>query len=314
MPPPPGSTTNSSGMTPVFGLRPGLWGETTLEKGHYQYAVDPPGSVVDSVEVFNFSNSEIELKVYAADMRQTLQGGLAPSQADDEQKEVGLWLKPEVASVKVPANGRRSVGMRLEVPRFASAGDHVGAIVAAKPPDEDAEGLVVETRVALTVRVRIPGEANLNGEVGPLTVTNAGGDRRFKVKVRNTGNLLFTTKGGIEIRRGSGVVATVPVKPEAVYTIPGGEAEYEALWESPPLFGDRTAQAKFDITTPGDETDRIESLPLSLSFFSWMMTGLLLVVVFGSVVWFIFKRRRNRESDADEGAAIELLESSESQR
>ena len=304
--PPPGTTTGSAGSTPVFGLRPGLYGRTTLEQGHYQYAVDPPGSVDDSVTVFNFSDREIELRIYAADMVQTLQGGLAPSQAQDKQKGVGLWLKPEVSSIKVPANGRQRVGMRLEVPRFTAAGDHVGAIVAAKPPDEGAEGLVIETRVALTVRVRIPGEANLNGEVGPLTVSNAGGDRKFKVQVRNTGNLLFTTDGKIEIRQGSGVVATIPVKPDAVYVIPGGRAEFEATWTKTPLFGGRTAVAKFGITTPGDETKQIDSGTLSLSFFSWLVLGLVLLVIVGSIGWVLVRRRRQRAADL--GGAGERVE------
>ncbi len=302
--PPPGGTATQEG-TPLFGLRPGHWGRTTLEEGHYQYAVDPPAQLDDYVEVFNFTDEPVELAMYAADMVQSLQGGLAPAQAEDEQKEVGKWLVPSVSMITVPPDSKRRVSIHLEVPTFVSPGDHIGAIVAAKAPDEEGQGgtaLAVETRVALTVRVRVPGEANLAGEAGPLTVSNVGGDRKFTVDVRNTGNLLFTIDGNVEIRGGDGVVAEIETKPEGIYVIPGGRARFEATWSSTPLFGGRTAVAKFKVVSAGDEKAEFESDSLSMTFFSWLAILIALVVLLGATVAFLIRRRRRgEESEAGAG-------------
>jgi hypothetical protein len=264
--------------------------------------------VHDTVQVLNFTGQQRTFVLYGADLVQSIGGGLAPTQASDKQREVGAWIRMDSTNVVLGPRGNRTIGFTVAVPEIAPPGDHLGAVVAATTTTPAQAGaLSVESRVALTVRVRIPGIARLDGAVGPLRAEKASGGRRFTVEVHNTGNLLFTIGGRVDVTRGSETVASVQILPNDIYIIPGGVSRFEGTWTSPPAFGSRTATAVFKLSAFKEPDATRKSAPVTLSFFSWLVALIGLVVLLGAAAAFV-ARRRSTASSGRLAARVEELE------
>ncbi len=275
---------------PIFGLRPSLYGKTTLEEGHFQYAVKAGSSVQDAVEVINLTDRRQEIRLYPADLEQTADGTVSPAQASDDKKTVGKWMKLERDSVSLPAKGRKYVSFTVDVPDGVRPGDYLGAVVGSVDAERAVGGFTVESRVALTARVRVPGQPKLAAEIGPLRVFDEG--RSFTVELRNTGNLFFTTVGTVDIQSGGRRVASLRLSPPDVYLIPDGRATFRAKWDSAPLFGGRTAVASFDTRSPGEEFQRLSSDAVTLSYFP--TTGLVVAIVLAAAIALLLVVLRRR--------------------
>jgi hypothetical protein len=195
------------------------------------------------------------------------------------------------SGVELAPHATTTVGFTVRVPAVAGPGDHLGAVVASTKTTTKPGSLSVESRVALIVRVRIPGVARMDGIVGLLRASKGGGGRRFSVEVRNTGNLLFTVAGRIDITQGRQTVAVVRVEPKEIYIIPNGVARFEGVWESTPLFGKRKAAGLFKLTAFGQQDATRRSNTLSLSFSSWLIILILLIILFGVTVALLARRR-----------------------
>ena len=283
---------SSSGLSaPLFGLKPAMAGKTTLESGHYQYAVTAGSTLEDGVIVYNFSDSPLTLQLYPADVITPRGGGVTPVDPHQTMHEVGAWLKLEESQLTVPAKSSTFVAFALSVPATIAPGDHLGAVVASQEAQTAPGTIGVERRVALIVRVRVPGVPRLATSIGPLNVRKQGRSRIFTIKVRNTGNLLFTATGNIEITDHGRRVAELPLSPADVYVIPGGVATFHATWRDAPLFGARTAVASFDARTKGG-LQQASSRPTAVRSARpgpWIAGGasalvVVLLLVIGSVV------------------------------
>lgn len=275
----------------LFGLRPSLYGKTMLEDGHFQYAVKAGSSVQDAVEVINSSAEKLELELYAADMEQASDGSLAPKDVTQKMDAVGRWIELERDEVAVPPKSSRFVSFTIEIPPTLGPGDHIGAVVASAITGRTPAGLNIESRVALIARVRVPGTPKLDAEIGPLSVEDG---TSFRVDVRNTGNLLFTAKGTIDISDGGRRVASVPLDPPDIYLIPGGTATFRAVWTSAPLFGTRDAVVSLDTTSPKVPFERLTGRPVTTSYFAGSLVALAVTIALALFVVLIFVRRRVR--------------------
>lgn len=275
---------------PLFGLRPSLYGKTTLEKGHFQYAVKAGTSVQDAVEVINLTDERLTVRMYEADLEQTADGAVSPAQATDEMDAVGKWMELERDSVSLPPKGRKYVSFTVDVPKGVRPGDYLGAVVGSVDAEPAANGLRVESRVALTARVRVPGKPQLAAEIGPLRTGDDG--RSFTVELRNTGNLFFTTVGTVDVQSGGRRVASLRLQPPDVYLIPDGRATFRATWNSPPLFGSRTAVASFDTTAPDEAFHRLSGDAVALSYFPTTQIVVAVIVLGAMGALLLVLRRR----------------------
>ena len=280
-------------------MRAGLFGKTTLENNHFQYAVRPGATVNDSFDLLNLTAEEHTFRVYGADLTQGVNGGLAPTFPEDKQRDAGAWIHLDQSSVTLGRNGTKHIGMTVNVPEDVPPGDHLGAVVASSKARPTGGGVAIESRVALMVRVRIPGVAKLDGFVGQLHVRRGDGGRKFWVEVHNTGNLLVTTVGRIDVKSGSSTVAVLPVNPKEIYIIPFGKAKYEATWTGTPLFGKRRAQAVFTLKAFREPDITRSSKTVTMSFFSWLFVILLLLLIL-AIVAAVWRNRRRADVNGEE--------------
>jgi hypothetical protein len=264
---------------PLFGLKAEKFGKTTLEDGHFAYSIPRGTSVDDAAVLISYSDKPLTLRLYAADMVQAKGGALAPKQRDGEMTTVGAWLKlkdPEQAVVGLPSEGRVSVPFTLTVPEHVAPGDYPGAFVVAADVGNSDRGLGVQARVALLVRLTVPGKVNLEAAVSRPRADADPGGYAFDVDVHNEGNVLFTMTGEVELHRGGKKIASVPLAPRDIYVIPDGKTTLSGTWEDPPLFGRVNAVARIRTFINQKPTKTFTSASITLTVVPWRMVGFVL--------------------------------------
>ncbi|MFD5619090.1 hypothetical protein [Streptomyces yangpuensis] len=269
-----------------FGVQAGLYGLTTLTGGHFGYALKAGARIEDSAVIYNESDEARIFHVYGADVANAAGGGLAPAQEGRQMRAVGAWLKPDSeASVTVQPKNKATVRFSLTVPDGTPPGSHLGSLVTALRTPAVSGGVNTETRIARLVEVTVPGTADLQVSLTELEHRPASGGEEFTVTVRNTGNVLYTFAGTLNITGGSSA-RTVPLTPTGIYVIPGGSATITGRLADLPAHGRRAVTASVTASVPGGAAKTVESNTVRLSYFPWftatLTIGGLLAWVFSS--------------------------------
>ncbi|GAB2465731.1 WxL protein peptidoglycan domain-containing protein [Xylanimonas ulmi] len=177
----------------TWGVRTGS-GDQGGDRENFSYTLDPGERLDDVLVVANHGDAPLDLDVYAADGYTTDAGQLDVRTRDEASEEVGAWLTPGAASVRVEPGASADVPFSITVPDNATPGDYAGAIVTSRTQAEQSAD--VETRLGVRVFARVA------GDLAPsLTVTGAhldyhdspnpfaAGDATLTYTVRNTGNV-----------------------------------------------------------------------------------------------------------------------------
>ncbi|WP_449386304.1 WxL protein peptidoglycan domain-containing protein [Cellulomonas soli] len=164
----------------------------------FELEVGPGEQVVEHVLVTNSSTVERTFRVYGADGFTTQSGGYDLGAAAAVASDVGAWVTTEAPTVTIPALESRPVAFTVAVPAGAAPGDHPGGLVVSldAPQADAAAGVLVDTRVAVRLSVRVPGELapalevrDLHVAYGAGLVPFAGADATVSYEVVNTGNV-----------------------------------------------------------------------------------------------------------------------------
>ena len=287
--------TPAPGGGPQFGVRPALTGRTTLTHNHFAYALAAGGaaSIADAVVVSNDTAAPLTFEVHGADMITATGGGFAPAAEGAPAQLVGGWIHVQQPQVTVPPRGEVQDAFTVTVPAGQPAGDFLGAVVVVEK-SVNARGLQVLTRAALTVDVTVVEKAELRASTGALGAVRQNDGVHFSVVVHNTGNVLFTFHGDVDVRDGGGhVLATVPLDPTGLYVIPGGDATVSGVWSGLPLWGSASAVATVEAQTSGAGSATVHTGAVQLGFFPWPLViaaGAAIVAVVVAVL--VLRRRR----------------------
>jgi hypothetical protein len=276
----------------LFGVQAGAYGKTTLSQNHFTYAVGPGARVEDAIFLLNFTDHPIDLDVYGADLLSADGGGTAPAQKDQPQHGVGAWLTLDRTRATIAPHDRQRIGFRLVTPASLQPGDYLGAMVASLDAGRTTNGLVVQTRAALLVKVTVPGVLAPRLTVGRLRAHKVDGGEAFDVTVRNRGNALLTLNGAVNLGAHR---ALVGLQPGGIYVIPGGQTRLRALWRKPPRFGAVSAVAAISADAGGKPFGTFHSAPLHLRFLDWILVGelaALLLALVSAVLVAVRRRRR----------------------
>jgi hypothetical protein len=126
----------------------------------------------DHVLVRNGHPDPLTLATYATDAHSDAAGRFTLLAAAEEPTGLGTWLQvPE--QVVVPASGQALVPVRLQVPDDARPGDHVAGVITSSGravTGADGERVLVDTRLAVRVHVRVDGPAKASLDLGELVV------------------------------------------------------------------------------------------------------------------------------------------------
>ena len=180
-----------------------------------------------------------------ADLLSASGGGLAPAQPNDTMHEAGAWIAVSTPQVTIPAHSQFTDKFVLTLPLAVSPGEHPGAVVAAAIVGTSPQGSTIEARTALIAMITVPGAFKPSASLSALSKSTAGPQQLgFEIALSNTGNLLLTYAGSVEIFDSDGhKVASLPLTPPDAYVVPAGQVALAALWnESLPQSGNYTAR------------------------------------------------------------------------
>jgi hypothetical protein len=134
------------------------------------------------------------------------------------------WLRIAPPTVTLGPGGSATVPVSAAVPRTARPGDYLAGVsveVLGQHAETARRGVTIASavRYAIGVEISIPGRRH-----GAIKFTGAGVQRQpaglvFLLKARNTGNVILqNVRGSALVRRGSRVVARVPLGPGTFVT------------------------------------------------------------------------------------------------
>ena len=280
----------------------------------FDYTNVKPGSTIsDHLAVINRSSQSVAFTVYATDATGTTQSDaliLLPS--GKQPAQVGAWAKfpHNVAqlSVVIPASRGVIEPFRITVPRNASAGDHVGGMIAQVTVARKTRGGTSfnETqRIAVPILLRVVGPLHAALRVESVSVGYHGSfnplnDGRATVTytVQNTGNVLLGGSQGVAVSGPFGSAVTHSKSLPAV--LPGDAVKFTQttgyLYGAGPLTAHvslRPAAAPGEppLATPMAEV----SATASTVAVPWSIILILIVVIGGIVGVTRWTRYRQRQ-------------------
>ncbi|MET8311239.1 DUF916 domain-containing protein [Micromonospora sp. NPDC005173] len=274
-------------------------------RSSYSYNVNPGGVVEDAMVVANRGPVPLNLSVYAADGFTTGAGQLDLLTRDKKSVAIGAWSHAGTGSVAIQPGKTAQVPFKISVPDNATPGDYVGGILTSLTQADQAEGINVDRRLGIRIKLRVGGELKPSLAIEDLHVKYAGtvnpfskGDATVTYKIHNTGNAALSGQQAVSI---SGPFGSLRVKAGGVAAPP--ELLPGESWNvSVPVHGMAPAVrlAATATLTPllTDASGSTTSLkPVQVTAHGWAlpwMLVLVLVVLIAVLVGALLYRRRNR--------------------
>ncbi|MFJ6179520.1 WxL protein peptidoglycan domain-containing protein [Streptomyces sp. NPDC092295] len=176
------------------------------DRSSYSYTVNPGGQVKDAMVVANRSKSPLELTVYAADGFTTDTGQLDLLTKDKKSTGIGAWARAGRDSVVIKPGTSAEVPFTVRVPGNATPGDYVGGVLTSLKQADEAEGISVDRRLGIRVKLRVSGELKPKLAVEDLHIDYTGsanpfakGDATVTYTIHNTGNALLSARQTVSV-------------------------------------------------------------------------------------------------------------------
>ncbi|MEW1722001.1 DUF916 domain-containing protein [Streptomyces sp. NPDC093109] len=171
------------------------------DRSSFSHTVNPGGVVEDALVVANRGKAPLSLAVYAADGFTTGTGQLDLLPSGKKSVAVGAWTRAGRESVTIRPGRTVTVPFTLTVPGNATPGDYVGGVVTSLRQSDEAEGINVDRRLGIRVKLRVSGALAPKLAVEDLHVGYSGpavpfakGDATVTYTIHNTGNTALTAR------------------------------------------------------------------------------------------------------------------------
>ncbi|WP_024287405.1 WxL protein peptidoglycan domain-containing protein [Cellulomonas sp. KRMCY2] len=280
----------------------------------YELELDAGQSVEQHVLITNSSTVEREFAVYAADAFSTPSGGYDVSPAATPPTEVGAWVTPAGPTVTIGPLATATVAFTVAVPADATPGDHPGGIVVSPVRAQVTEtGVVVDTRVAVRLNVRVPGEIipalevrRVGGDYALAGVPFASAATTVTYEVVNTGNVKVNGVPRVRVTGPFGIELAEVEADETREVLPGDSFMVTTVLDRVAPVGVATVVVDVAMAAaPGPATE----IPLvsstartTMLAISW--TGLAIVLLVAAAAWLLVRRIRTRRARAGHWATM----------
>ena len=279
-------------------------------RGYYDFGSGPGGQIVDHLAVRNYSLQAITVSLKATDAVNTPQGGLAALPVNESPRDVGIWIQlpGDDLTLTIPARHYVIVPFRVEVPRTATPGDHVGAITATLQSSiisKSGQKVRLLQTAGSRVFLRVSGPLRPGLAVAGLSVRYQGtwnpagkGRAIIAYSVRNTGNVGLGGKQTVYVSGLFGSKKTAVLVRDVQLLLPGYSVRQRiSIAGIIPEVRDTAHVSVSPLYIPGSVQPASGPFTASVSFWAvpWpdllIIVGLLLVIVA-----LLDRRRRGRRS------------------
>ncbi|MFJ2648552.1 WxL protein peptidoglycan domain-containing protein [Streptomyces sp. NPDC087420] len=176
------------------------------DRSSFSYAVNPGGQLKDAMVVANHGKTPLDLAVYTADGFTTDTGQLDLLTRDKKSVGIGAWIHATRANVTIKPGRSAQLPFTAKIPDNAPPGDYVGGILTSLKQPDDAEGINVDRRLGIRVKLRVGGTlkpqlAIENVHLNHSTPANpfAKGDATVTYTIHNTGNAILSARQSVAI-------------------------------------------------------------------------------------------------------------------
>ncbi|WP_432977797.1 COG1470 family protein [Dactylosporangium sp. CA-233914] len=178
------------------------------DRSSYSYAVNPGGQVKDAMVVANRGKNTLNLAVYAGDGFTTSTGQLDLLTKDKKSVGIGAWLHAGAPTVAIQPGQSAEIPFTLDIPANATPGDYAGGVVTALTQPDAGQGINVERRLGIQVKLRVGGDLHPALVVENLGVDVDGGDATVTYTIHNTGNAILSAEQRVSLAGPFGMLRT----------------------------------------------------------------------------------------------------------
>ncbi|WP_066375809.1 COG1470 family protein [Herbidospora mongoliensis] len=176
-------------------------GSFGADRSSFTYSINPGARLDDALVVANRGTAPLTLGVYASDGFTTDMGGLDLLSKDKKSVGIGSWVHAGRDSVTIAPGATAKVPFAVSVPGNAPPGDYVGGILTSLTQASTAEGINVDRRLGIRIKLRVSGELKPTLTVEDLKMDYDGtfnpfgsGDATISYTIHNTGNAVLSAK------------------------------------------------------------------------------------------------------------------------
>ncbi|MGW7660391.1 WxL protein peptidoglycan domain-containing protein [Streptomyces sp. NPDC054756] len=290
-------------------------------RSSFGYAVNPGGTVEDTMVVTNRGRTTLRLAVYASDGYTTDAGQLDLLTREKKSVGVGAWVHPRATSLTLAPGRSADVPFTVSVPRNATPGDHVGGLLTSLKQSDSAAGINVDRRLGVRVALRVGGELTPRLAVEDLHVDYDGtanpfakGTATVTYTVRNTGNALLSARQDVSVQGPFGSLRTAADDlKDAPKLLPGERwtVKVPVHGVAPGVRLTATATLLPLLTDPSGSTTPLK--PVAATAHTWAVpwTVVLLLLAVAVALFLVRRaraRRKEREAARVQGAVERALQ------
>lgn len=272
---------------------------------HFTLQSEKGQKVSDQALVSNLSPVAVTFRVYGTDAFNTPAGDFDLLSAEKKPTDIGSWMVFQHPTVTVAAGHTAVIPFTVVVPANVTPGDHSGGVVVstiAPGKDRNGQQVTVESRVAVRVYLRIPGDlqpilavTSVDSSYHGVTSPFAKGSATVTYTITNRGNIRLTSRPTITVKNllGNTVASLHPQKlPEilphqsATFT-----TEADDVFPAGPLTTTVDLTAYADPQQPVGQTIPAVSAKGYFWAISWILAGIVGAVLLALVLIWVWGRR-----------------------
>ncbi|THA64871.1 DUF916 domain-containing protein [Streptomyces sp. A0958] len=296
-------------------------GDYGEDRSSFSYAVNPGGEAEDALVVANHGTDPLSLAVYAADGFTTEKGQLDLLAEGKKSRSIGAWVRPGRESVRIPPGRSAEIPFTVEVPRNAPPGDYVGGILTSLKQAGDTEGITVDRRLGIRIKLRVSGALKPALAVEDVHIDYRGtadpfgrGDATVTYSLHNTGNALLSGAQKVTLTGPFGMLSTEAGKIAAPPELLPGERWKVTVpvHDVTPAFRLAATVAVTPLLTDAAGSTRALD-PVRTTAHGWavpwtLLLLLVLVLGVGAAVFVFLRRARVRRARREEERVREAVE------
>ncbi|MFI6339351.1 WxL protein peptidoglycan domain-containing protein [Streptomyces sp. NPDC050535] len=291
------------------------------DRSSFSYGVNPGGQVKDAMVVANHSGSPLRLALYASDGYTTEKGQLDLLTPEKKSVGIGAWVRATKDSVRIAPGRTAEIPFAVTVPRNATPGDYVGGILTSLKQSDDTEGIAVDRRLGIRIKLRVSGALKPTLAIENLHVDYHGtanpfgqGDATVTYTLHNTGNALLSGAQQVTLSGPFGTLNTRAGRIAAVPELLPGER-----WNVVVPVDDVTPAIRLTaeatvtpaITDAAGSTTSLKFVRATTTGWAVPWTLVLLVVVLlaaGAAVYLLRRRNRARRKQREDARVRDAVE------
>jgi hypothetical protein len=208
---------------------------------YFVFDSQPGGTARGTLQIVNLAATPRTIVLAPADVSTASAGGLQYGEGTPQGQ--GRWLKLSARSARLAGGSAATVPFTVHVARDAGPGDHFLGIVAIdrRVLKQHAGGtgairLRLIPRLAMTIRVRLPGASTKRLSVGDVRIAVAPSGASLAVKISNPANTLVESTGGdVTVSQGSSPLFSQVIGLAAF--VPDTAITYHVPWDGTPVEG-----------------------------------------------------------------------------